>query len=85
MLTNGQSGHEGATEMAARATTLRSIRGSRNPIHLRPAPRVVAEILEDGTIRTATGSTAAQDPSWSTATVTGLDWTIWLERRNWQR
>jgi hypothetical protein len=46
---------------------------------------VVAEILEDGTIRTATGSTAAQDPSWSTATVTGLDWTIWLERRNWQR
>ncbi len=71
--------------MAARATTLRSIRGSRNPIHLRPAPRVVAEILEDGTIRTATGSTAAQDPSWSTATVTGLDWTIWLERRNWQR
>ena len=52
----------------------------------RPRPRVVAEILSDGTVRgvdSGSRSTGQQD-DWATGTVSGDGWMLWWERRSWE-
>lgn len=71
----------------ARRIELLVIPGGRS-IASRPDPRVVAEILDDGTIRTGTGVVPrARDDrqdGWATTSISGSDWVIWLERRSWK-
>jgi hypothetical protein len=48
-----------------------------------PAPRVVAEILSDGTVRMVGGAAAASPERYATGQVAGEGWTIWWDRRSW--
>jgi hypothetical protein len=47
-------------------------------------PKVVAEILSDGTIRRTTEDPASSDDaSFATGKVTGEGWRLWWDRRYW--
>lgn len=62
---------------------LRLVRGGKRAS---PSPRVVAEVLSDGTVRPMSGTKA-----WDTSTqngvtagsVNGKGWTLWWEHRPW--
>jgi hypothetical protein len=47
-------------------------------------PRVVAEILSDGTVQVLDRAGEAESvASWGSGIVAGRGWTIWWERRRW--
>jgi hypothetical protein len=48
-----------------------------------PGPRVVAEILSDGTVRMVGAAGAAATERYATGQVAGDGWTIWWDRRSW--
>lgn len=71
--------------MAAEAAFLRVIPGGRSPSEVvRTEPKVVAEILEDGTIRTREGEANVEGAAWTTQAISGADWVIWLQRRTFR-
>ena len=48
-----------------------------------PHPRVVAEVLSDGSIRVVGARERQDDRSFSVGHLAGEGWTIWWDRRYW--
>jgi hypothetical protein len=47
-------------------------------------PRVVAEVLSDGTVQLLDRAEEVESGSpWSSGVIAGSGWTIWWERRRW--
>jgi hypothetical protein len=62
---------------------LRLVRGGKSTT---PQPRVVAQVLSDGTIREMDGTKAWDTRSsggWRQGSVAGDGWTLWWEHRPW--
>lgn len=47
------------------------------------APRVVAEVLSDGSVRMVGAAAAASTERYATGQIAGNGWTIWWDRRSW--
>lgn len=62
-----------------------SIEERRRDRPLRAARRVVAVILEDGTVRSVDqrSETGPGTDPFATGHLAGPDWVLWWERRNW--
>ena len=71
------------TRDRGRRPRLRLVRGGK---HASPQPRVVAEVLSDGTVRDMDGTKAWDTTSsggWRQGSLNGDGWTLWWEHRPW--